>query len=109
MAGGRDARTMRGRPNPPRPDDYGRSGSPSYPSARSNVGGVSVRKGAGMGATVTVSRPPDVIDRAVRVRTSASSRTDSYGDFGPSWTTGGPAPDGKSRAPRSYTDPGRQT
>jgi len=85
MPGGRDARVLRGRPNPERPDDYGRNGSPSA-------------------ATRVAGRPADEIDRS-GVKTWASNRADHYRDRGPSWAAGGPPSDGRSRAPRSYEDP----
>jgi hypothetical protein len=89
MPGGRDARVLRGRPNPKRPDDYGWNGSATQ-----------AKRSAG--------RPADEIDRST-VKTSASHRTDHYTDRGPSWAAGGPQSDGKSRAPRSYNGHGQIT
>jgi hypothetical protein len=89
MPGGKDAHTFHGRPNPVRVDDYGRNGSPTYPSAKGSVGGMTTRPGVGEGASRSVGMRPDEIHRA-GIRTSASVRSDSYGGRHGSTETGGP-------------------
>jgi hypothetical protein len=94
---GRDATRPRGRPNPVRVDDYGRSGSPSYPAKFQMLGGYT-KPGVGAGAVRKYGRPLDEIDRS-SVKTSASARTDNY--TGPGSVTQGPK---GPRSPRSYKD-----
>jgi hypothetical protein len=66
-----------------------RYGSPSYPKVGAAVGGKSVTKGRGAGATVTVDRKFDEIDRSsVRAHKTGSNRTDKY--TGPGRTKGNP-------------------
>jgi hypothetical protein len=106
--GGMDAHRPKGRKS----DQYDRMGNQRTSPAPSRNGSPndqskhlhkSTRKGVGEGATRTISTAPDEIARST-VKTGASQRTDHYTDRGRSWATGGPAPDGKSRSARSYTD-----
>ena len=55
------------------------AGAPSYPSPGSSVGGMRTTMGRGVGATVSVGRRPDEIDRS-SIHTSTSSRTDRLPD-----------------------------
>ena len=86
---GKDAVRKRGR-GPARPDDYGRSGSPIRPDKFDTVGPAKVMKGVGAGASRTIDRKFDEIDRS-RVSTSASVRSDFYTDRPRSEASGGPA------------------
>jgi hypothetical protein len=98
---GKDATRPRGKA-PAQPGDYGRSGSPNYPSTDGNVGGMKTVPGVGAGATRSWGRRADEIDRS-RVSTSASVRTDHYTDRGRSESSGGPASN-KSRKPVVYDE-----
>lgn len=85
MPGGRDARRLYGQPNPPRPDDYGRNGSPSYTKQTVGSGGI--------------RRPLDELERAYA---APVPRYDHYSDRGPSEASGGPRAPRKSA--RSFED-----
>jgi hypothetical protein len=112
MPGGAGARTPRGRQQ----DEYDRMGQQRTSPPPSRNGSPVKRTGfssrvverSGPGATRSIGRPADEIDRS-GVVTRASNRTDGYSDRGPSWAASGPPSDGKSRAPRSYEDRGGQT
>jgi hypothetical protein len=103
---GKDASRPRGRPNPVRVDDYGRSGSPSRPDKLTPVYGETVVK-TGPGATRTTSQMNDEYSRS-GVMTSASTRHDHYRGPGRSWASGGPPPQSGPKKPRSY-DPGSES
>jgi hypothetical protein len=103
VTSGRDATRPRNR----KPDQYdrmgdqrtspapARNGSPSAPDKMGYVGGVKTTPGSGEGATRSVGRHPDEVDRS-GVKTWASNRTDHFTGPGPSGASGGP------RAPRNH-------
>ncbi len=63
------------------------AGAPSSPSAQGYIGGSVTKPGRGEGATVSVGRRPDEVDRS-SVKTAGSVRTDVY--TGPGRTKGDP-------------------
>jgi hypothetical protein len=96
---GKDAHRPRDKA-PAQPGDYGRQGSPIRPDKFDTVSGQKVTK-TGIGATRTVDRKFDEIDRS-RVSTPASIRSDFYTDRPRSEATGGPLPQDGPRGARSY-------
>jgi hypothetical protein len=100
MSGGRDAKVLKGRPNPPRVDDYSWNGSARNVDKFATVGGKLTTKGRGQDATRSYSQAEDDYSR-MTVATKSSTRFDRYTDRKRSEATGGALP-GRSRKPISY-------